>query len=88
MDVLTSSRMEQSRRSRLVGPTADGDEITRAHALAVGDRTLCVFLTWHPTTTDDELEAAAQILESIRAEPIGIDRIRITFTLDEGWDVG
>lgn len=69
-----------------IGPV--GDEITRAHALAIGDRTLCVFLTWHQTTTDGELAAAAQILESLRAEPIGEDRIRITFTLEEGWDTG
>lgn len=66
----------------------DGDEITRAHALAVGDRTLCVFLTWHSDTTADELEAAAQALDTLRAVPIGNDRIRITFTLDEGWDIG
>ena len=64
------------------------DEVTRAHVLAVADRTLCVFLSWHETTTDDELEAAAQVLETLRAEPVGKDQIRITFTLDEGWDVG
>ena len=64
-----------------------GDEITRGHALSVGERTLCVFLTWHPSTTDGELATAAEILESIRAEPIG-ERVRITFTLPEGWDTG
>lgn len=66
----------------------DGGEITRAHALAVGDRTLCVFLTWPPTTTPDELAAAMAILDTIRAVPIGEDRVRIVFTLDEGWDIG
>ena len=65
-----------------------GDETTRAYALAVGDRTLCVFLTWHPTTTDDELAAAVRILDSLRAEPIGEDRIRIVFTLEDVWDTG
>jgi hypothetical protein len=64
-----------------------GDEITRGHALSVGEGTLCVFLTWHPATTDGELATAAEILESIRAEPIG-ERVRITFTLPEGWDTG
>lgn len=64
-----------------------GDEITRGHALSVGERTLCVFLTWHPATTDDELAAAAEILETIHAQPIG-ERVRITLTLPEGWDTG
>ena len=64
-----------------------GDEITRGYALSVEDLTLCVFLTWHPSTTDGELAAAADILESIQAEPIG-ERVRITFTLPEGWDTG
>jgi hypothetical protein len=64
-----------------------GDEITRGHALSVGERTLCVFLTWHPSTTDGEMATAAEILESIRAEPIG-ERVRITLTLPEGWDTG
>jgi hypothetical protein len=66
----------------------DGDEVTRAHALDLGDRTLCVFLTWHSTTTDAEVAALGQILETLRAEPIGENRIRVTFTLDDGWDVG
>lgn len=65
-----------------------GDEITRAYALAVGDRTLCVYLTWHPTTTTDELGAAVRILDTLRAEPIGEDRIRVVFTLEDEWDTG
>lgn len=65
-----------------------GDEITGAYALAVGARTLCVYLTWHPTTTQDELDAAREILESIRAEEAGDDGIRINFTLPSGWDTG
>jgi hypothetical protein len=65
-----------------------GDETTRAYALAVGDRTLCVFITWHATTTDDEREAAVRIPDTLRAEPIGEDRIRIVFTLENGWDTG
>jgi hypothetical protein len=65
-----------------------GDEITRGHALSVGERTLCVFLTWHPSTTAGELATAAEILESIRAEPVVGERVYITFTLPEGWDTG
>lgn len=65
-----------------------GDEITRAYALAVGDRTLCVYLTWHPATTDDELAAAVRILDTLRAEPIGENQVRIVFTLEDVWDTG
>ena len=65
-----------------------GDEITRAHAFAVGTRTLCVFLTWYESTTAAELAAAEAILDTIRAEPTGRSSIRVTFTLDEGWDIG
>jgi hypothetical protein len=64
-----------------------GDEITRAHAISVGEQTLCVFLTWHPSTTDNELATAAAILDTIRAEPIG-ERVRINLTLPQGWDTG
>jgi hypothetical protein len=69
----------------------DGDETTRAYALAVGERTLCVFLTWHETTTDEERAALLQIVETIRAEHIKngrLDFVRVIFELDEGWDVG
>ena len=69
----------------------EGDETTRAYALAVGDRTLCAFLTWHETTTDEERDALLQIVETIRAEHIKNGRrdfVRAIFTLDEGWDVG
>ena len=68
--------------------SAKGNETTRAYRLLVGDRTLCLFLTWHPDTTDEEREALERILETIRAEPIGIDSVRMNFTLDEGWDTG
>ena len=67
---------------------AGDDAITRAHALAVADRTLCVFLTWHPTTPAEDLAAAEDVLDTIRAVPVGEDHIRITFTLDTGWDTG
>lgn len=63
-------------------------ETTGAYALAIGDRTLCVYLTWDPHTTHDELEAARQVVESIRGEPVGPDGIWIQFTLPEGWDTG
>jgi hypothetical protein len=68
--------------------SADGDEITRAYALAVEDRTLCVYVTRHPTTTDADLRAVRDILETIKAQPIGEQAIRITFTLPAGWDTG
>ena len=63
-------------------------ETTGAYALAIGDRTLCVYLTWAPDTTQDGLEAARQVVESIRGEPFGPDGIRIQFTLPAGWDTG
>ena len=64
-----------------------GDETTRAYRLAVGDRTLCVFLTRHATSTDDEWNAAVQIMDTLRAVTVG-QRVRVTFTLDGGWDIG
>jgi hypothetical protein len=63
-------------------------ETTGAYALAIGDRTLCVYLTWDPDTTPGELDAARQVVESIRGQPFGEDGIRINFTLPEGWDTG
>ena len=63
-------------------------ETTGAYALAIGDRTLCVYLTWDPDTTQEELQAARQVVESIRAEPHGHDGIRINFSLPRGWDTG
>jgi hypothetical protein len=66
----------------------EGIEITRAYRLDIGGRHLCVYLTWHPTTTDDEIDTAARILDTLRAEHIGEDGIRIVFTLDGGWDTG
>jgi len=59
-----------------------------AYALPVGDRTLCVYLSWDAATTPEELEAARQVVESIRAQPYGQDGIRINFTLPAGWDTG
>lgn len=65
-----------------------GDEVTRAYVLTVQDRTLCVFLTWHASTTADELREAEDILDTIRAQAIGSRGVRITFTLPAGWDTG
>ena len=67
---------------------SDVTTTTGAYALAVGDRTLCVYLTWDPDTTQDELEAARQVVGSIRGHVIREDGIRINFTLPEGWDTG
>jgi hypothetical protein len=63
---------------------ADGDETTGAYALTIGDRTLCVYLNWHPKTTWAELEAARAVIESIRAQPVPGTGIRIVFTT-LGW---
>ena len=61
---------------------------TGAYALPIGDRTLCVYLTWDPATTPDELEAARQVVESIRGQPFQEHGIQINFTLPAGWDTG
>lgn len=65
-----------------------GGETTGAYALPIGDRTLCVYLTWDPATTPGELEEARQVIESIRGEPFGVNGIRINFTLPARWDTG
>jgi hypothetical protein len=61
---------------------------TAAYALPVGDQTLCVYLSWDADTTAEELDAARQVVESIRAQATGEDRIWINFTLPSGWDTG
>ncbi len=69
-------------------PPPRGSAATGAYALAVGDRTLCVYLTWDLDTAQAELEAARQVVESLRAQPFGPDGVRINFTLPDGWDTG
>ena len=69
-------------------PPPRGGATTGAYALAIGDRTLCVYLTWDPDSPQDEVEAARQVVESIRGQPFGQDGIRINFTLPAGWDTG
>jgi hypothetical protein len=69
-------------------PDDRGDPTTGAYALAIGDRTLCVYLTWYPNTTQDDLEAARRVVEDIRGQPFGDEGIRINFTLPAGWDTG
>ncbi len=61
---------------------------TGAYALSIGDRTLCVYVTWDAATTPDELSAVRQVVESLRGQPFGQDGIRIVFTLPAGWDTG
>ena len=61
---------------------------TRAYALDVGDTTLCVLLTWHPTTTEAELASAEATVQSLRAEPYGEGGVRIVFDLFDKWDTG
>ena len=65
-----------------------GTATTGAYALAIGDRTLCVYLSWDPGTTQGERDAARQVMETIRAQLFGPDGIRITFTVPDGWDTG
>ena len=71
----------------LVGPGAE-DEITRAYELEVGNTTLCVFLTWHPTSSEEEIARAEAAVQSLRAEPTGFRGVRIMFRLSHGWDTG
>jgi len=66
----------------------ESGETTGGYALPIGDRTLCVYFTWDATTTTDELDAARQVVETIRGEAYGPSGIRIIFTLPEGWDTG
>ncbi len=69
-------------------PERESGQTTGGYALSIGDRTLCVYLTWDLATTTDELGAARQVVESIRGHAFGPNGIRITFTLPNGWDVG
>ncbi len=65
-----------------------GGETTGAYALPIDGRTLCVYLTWDPATTQEELEAARQVVESMRGRAVGPNSIQINFTLADGWDTG
>jgi hypothetical protein len=65
-----------------------GGETTAAYSLPIGDRTLCVYLRWEAATTPEELNAARDVVESIRGVPIGDGGIWINFTLPAGWDTG
>ena len=69
-------------------PAPQAGETTGAYALAIGDRTLCVYLTWDAATTQVELDAARQVVESIRGQPLGQNGIRINFSTTGGWDTG
>lgn len=65
-----------------------GDPVTTgAYALAVGDRTLCVYLSWGPDASATERQAARAVLDSLRAQPFGAEGVRIVFTT-LGWDNG
>ena len=69
-------------------PEPESGQTTGGYAVPIGDRTLCVYLTWDATTTTDELAAARQVVESIRGQAFGPNGVRIIFMLPEGWDVG
>jgi hypothetical protein len=68
-------------------PEREDGQTTEAYALPIDGRTLCVYLTWDASTTPDELDAARQVVESIRGQAYG-SGIRIVFTLPRGWDTG
>jgi hypothetical protein len=68
-------------------PGLEEGQTMGAYALPMDDRTLCVYLTWDASTTPDELDAARQVVESIRGQAYG-SGIRIVFTLPRGWDTG
>jgi hypothetical protein len=73
-------------------PEREAGQTTGAYALPIDDGTLCVYLTWDASTTPDELDAARQVVESIRGQSIRGATYgtvtRIVFTLPEGWDTG
>jgi hypothetical protein len=68
--------------------TPRGGERTGAYALPIDGRTLCVYLTWDPATTPEELAGARQVVESIRGRLAGEHGIQINFTTTGGWDTG
>jgi hypothetical protein len=68
-------------------PEREDGDTTGAYALPIDSRTLCVYLTWDASTTPDELDAARQVVESIRGQAYG-SGIRIIFALPESWDTG
>jgi len=74
-------------RDVVFGPMA-GAKTTRAYALPIGDRTLCVYATWNAATTQDDVQALNEVVESIRGMPFGDNGIRINFILGGGWDTG
>lgn len=61
---------------------------TRAYALAVGVRTLCIYVTFNERTTATERARTLAILDTIRAVPRGQSAIYITFELRDIWDTG
>jgi hypothetical protein len=65
-----------------------GDRRIRQYAISIADRLLCVDLYSRTTTTEDELNSALAVLDTIRAQPIGEQGIRITFDLAEPWGHG
>jgi hypothetical protein len=84
---LDGLHLEPYERSMFLYPDPGETTTTAAYALPIGDRTLCVYLSWNAATAL-ELSAARQVVESIRGEPNGEDGIRINFELPFGWDTG
>ena len=66
------------------------EDTTAAHALHIGDRTLCVYLNWRSNVSEAELSTsgARDAISSIQAEPFGENGLRVVFELRSGWDRG
>ena len=72
----------------LVFGATEGDETTRAYRLDVADRKLCAFVTWDSDSAPPDKAAAIRVLDTLRAQLLGTDGLRINFLLEGGWDTG
>jgi hypothetical protein len=67
-------------------PQGDGTT-TAAYALPFEDQTLCVYLSWDADISAEELEAARQVVESIRGHRHRAG-VQFILTLPAGWHTG
>ena len=84
-DALYAEPFDPTYLAHGIGRMGNDDEKADAYALDVSARTLCIYVVWEGKGVPAHLAAAREIVESIRAEPIGRDGIRIVFT-SAGWD--
>jgi hypothetical protein len=59
-----------------------------AYEIPVGEHTLCAFASWDAASAPEDIRAARAVVESIRAEPVGSNQVRVVFTTEGGWDTG